>query len=947
MGQGKLISEPPTPIGGLRFRAMPRRFLICGALLLLPMAMLHPLWSCPTSAGEDDVVYYYPLRSMVAEQVGAGQWPAWNDREAAGVGLFADPQSGLFHPANLLFLFLPGKLAYSLSVFLAFAVAGGGAWLYLRRLGLAGPAAAFGSAAFMFSGFMVGHRVHLSVIQAAALLPWGMWSIELTRRSARSAFAAMTLIFALTLAAGHWATAVHMMLAWTAYLLLRGRPVGRAVLAAGAAAVMGTALMAPQIAATAGALSGTIRSAVPYVVAGENSFFPLCGVLAFFPFIMGSRTPNFFAQDWWGPWHLCEMLGYVGLITLPLAFAAMWRLCRKGKTQPADADPAAAQRRSLVRAWTVILIAAAVWALGYYLPTYRLVHMLPVLSVIRCPARMLLVIDLALATLAAVSIHALLTKPPAALRTTVRRATTAYLPLCMIVSLALLAALARLEGKWWSLAPLLSNAGAEGLREAIDFHSPAVWVPILLAAATGLAVWWFLRSPRRRAWTLTGLLLVDLFFITRFVDVPASGDPMPQPHNSPAAAWLRANAPPDEPYRIWGLSRSYHHRPAELLLPKACATLGIQTISYYGPFQPAEHPLLLGFRSWGENYEWAWLIRRNHLLSLFNVRYILAADPERRAVIESVRIPAGPPAQSGPELLAGDWQLTHAELEGNRLRLRRGLFSWGAQATQPVTLAGGRVYRISLDARAPEGAGNYLGAEYVPDSDDPASWWANPGTMRIDYERLGPGWRHFEWTFQAPVSVGDRGSFRVFTASEKAVEVRRVSLRRADWEAPINLGSRLEPGQPVYVDRTPDGLAPLRPGDPPVHIYENRLCLPRSFPVEEVLAFDDVGSVVEALRWRAGQFDLTRQALAVGSGRRAEEARFVSVSPDAPRLRGAQRAGANGMGTVVFGRDGEPSPAAGWPRGTSAQISALVVYLLMLAALAWRSLKNRPSQCDV
>jgi len=195
--------------------------------------------------------------------------------------------------------------------------------------------------------------------------------------------------------------------------------------------------------------------------------------------------------------------------------------------------------------------------------------------------------------------------------------------------------------------------------------------------------------------------------------------------------------------------------------------------------------------------------------------------------------------------------------------------------------------------------------------------------------------------------VADKGSFRVFTASEKAVEVRRVSLRRADWEAPINLGSRLEPGQPVYVDRTPEGLAPLRAGDPPVHIYENRLCLPRSFPVEEVVAFDDVDSVVEALRWRAGQFDLTRQALAVGSGWRREEARFLSVSPDAPSLRGAQRAGANGMGTVIFDRDGELPPAAGWPRGTLAQISALVVYLLILAALAWRSFKNRPSQCDV
>ena len=920
---------------------MLRRFLICGALLLLPIAMLQPLWSSPTSAGEDDVVYYYPLRMMVAEQVRAGQWPAWNDREAAGVGLFGDPQSGLFHPANLLFLLLPGKPAYSLSVFLAFSAAGAGAWLYLRRLGLAGQAAAFGSAAFMFSGFMVGHRVHLSVIQAAALLPWGMWSIELTRRSPRSAIAAMTLIFALTLAAGHWATAVHMMLAWAAYLLLRGRPLGRAVLAAGAAAVMGAALMAPQIAATAAALSGTIRSAVPYVVAGENSFFPLCGVLAFFPFIMGCRTPNFFPQNWWGPWHLCEMLGYVGLITLPLAFAAVWRLRRKRKTSPAEGDPAAAERRNLVRAWTWILIAAGVWALGYYLPTYRLVHMLPVLAVVRCPARMLLVIDLALATLAAVAIHTLLTRPPAALRLTVKRAATAYLPLCMLLSVLLLAALWILEGRWWSLAPLLSNAKTEGLRDSLDARSPAIWVPLALAVVTGAAAWWFLRSPARRAWLLTGLLLVDLFFIARFVDVPGRGDPMPDPHNSPASAWLRANAPPDEPYRVWGLSRNYHHRPAELLLPKACATLGFQTISYYGPFQPAEHPLLFGFRSWGENYEWAWLIRRNHLLSLFNVRYILAADPEWRAVIESVSIPRGAPAGNGPELLADDWQLRHAEQHGDHLRLRAPVFSWGAEATQPVRLTGGQVYRISLDARAPEGAGNSLSAEYVPNPDDPAFWWGNPSMLRIDYERLGPKWRHFEWTFQAPVSMGSKGLLRVFTASEKALEVRSVSLGRADWETPINLGARLQPGQPVYVDRTPEGLAPLRADDPPVHIYENLLCLPRSFPVEQVVRFEDVQAVIEALRWRAEEFDLARQALAVGAAQPRESARFMSVSPDSPRLQDVHRASANGMGTVILGGEADAPAAAGWRLGTLIQILALAVYLLMLTVFVWGGVKNR------
>ena len=44
------------------------------ALLILgaPPVMLYTLWSNPVSAGEDDVIYYYPLRKMVGEALREG-----------------------------------------------------------------------------------------------------------------------------------------------------------------------------------------------------------------------------------------------------------------------------------------------------------------------------------------------------------------------------------------------------------------------------------------------------------------------------------------------------------------------------------------------------------------------------------------------------------------------------------------------------------------------------------------------------------------------------------------------------------------------------------------------------------------------------------------------------------------------------------------------------------
>ncbi len=838
-----------------------RRFLIPALFLLLPMGMLYPLWTCPTSAGEDDVVYYWPMRMMVAEQVRAGNFPLWNEREAGGVALFADPQSGVFFPPNWMFGFLPPKLSYSLCIFLAFALAGGGAYLYMRRIGLALPAAVFGAVAFEFCGFMVGHRVHLGIIQSAAFLPWGLWAIEKVRTSGRAGFASMAPIFALTLAAGHWPTAINLVVVWLIYLLIRGRPIKRALVVGAAAAVIGSAVLAPQIIATASYIQQTIRSGVPYVVAGENSFFPLAGVLAFFPFIMGGRTPNFFSQQWWGPWHQCEMLGYVGLVTLTLASAAVWRLYRKRSVSPMS---------SMVKLWTWILIGAALWALGYYLPTYRLIHMIPIFGSVRCPARMLLVIDLALAVLAAIGIDALVRKPAADLGRTLRRAATRFLPVCMFGALVVLALAEMCDGGLFSIGQFLTiPAGADAhdiMAAALSPLSAAVYVPPALAVVTIVVVWWFTRLPRKRTWALTAMVIVDLFFIARFVDVPASGRPCPDPQHSPAAAWLKENAP-DEPFRIWGLSRSYHHRPAELLLPKTCAAMGFETISYYGPFQPGEHPLLFGFRSWGENYEWAWLIRRNHLLSLYNVRYILAADPEFCRVIESVQIPTEPASPDGPDLLGENWAESEnvAAQAGRVLTFRSPSFYSSASAAQDVVLEAGKVYRIVLDARAPKGAGNCIMAEYLTGSDDQAGYSVNPAMLRIDIERLTARWRHFEWTFRTPAgTAASKGTFRVKTSSDLPIEVRNVSLRRSSWSAPINLGGRLKPGDAVYINRTPAGLPPIQPGSPRVHIYENRLCLPRRFAVDDYVFFSDNEQVIEALRWDAEKFDLTRQVLLVG-----------------------------------------------------------------------------------
>ncbi len=523
--------------------SMRRRLLIPLVLIGLPMVVLYPLWTRPITAGEDDFVFYWPVRQIVADHLRSGQLPVWNPYMSGGVPLLADPQSAVLYPPHALFLVLPDTLAYSLCIFAVFATAGGGAYLYLRRIALAPAAAMFGAVAFMFCGFLAAHRAHLSMLEAAALLPWGLWCIEKLRSRAVSAFLWMVPVLFLALAAGHWPTVVQMTVVWLAYLLLRGRPIGRALLTAGAAAAVGLLLMGPQIAATASYLRHSVRADLPYMVVTENSFFPLCAALAFLPGIMCYRTPHFLPQGWWGPWHLCEMLGYVGLATMALAATAVWRLSRKPKAAPSGDEPANAPKPAdgllqvpgakpsdlapLVRAWIWILIGAGLWALGFYLPTYRLIYRIPVVGMVRCPARMLLAIDFALAALAAMTVHALAAGPPAKLARTARRWAGPYLLLCIVGFYGLLwLAAAVAERNGWLVSHLFSappGKAVPAMQAALHPLSSAVCVPVLAAVATAVAVRWFLRRPQRRAWVLVALVVADLLYVVRLIDGDAAG----------------------------------------------------------------------------------------------------------------------------------------------------------------------------------------------------------------------------------------------------------------------------------------------------------------------------------------------------------------------------------------------------------------------------------------
>jgi hypothetical protein len=155
--------------------------------------------------GYDAFVYFYPLRSYIAETVGRGHLPLWNPYLFAGSPYLANTQTAVFYPGTWLFAILDVPRAYALN-FLAHLWIGGMALYAFARvtLGSGRVGAVIGGAAFAFSGFMNGQAGHINQFSVAALLPAVCVLLDLSLRTAR-VWPCLGLVTGLTLQilAGH------------------------------------------------------------------------------------------------------------------------------------------------------------------------------------------------------------------------------------------------------------------------------------------------------------------------------------------------------------------------------------------------------------------------------------------------------------------------------------------------------------------------------------------------------------------------------------------------------------------------------------------------------------------------------------------------------------------------------------------------------------------------
>jgi hypothetical protein len=494
------------------------------------------------------LLQFYPWRWLAAQQIWEGRLPLWNPYLGNGAPLLANYQSAVFYPPNWIGL-LPGvPLDYSLGLVgvLHLAWAGLGMAAFGRALGLSTLGRAIAGLAFSLSGYLVARFSFLTIVAAAAWLPWLLWTVERMAQASDPSQAQantglgrlsnwiwplpnvpwlvpLSLMMAMQLLAGHAQTTFYSFgiaggwYAWRGYQCGRISGAVRHGLGFGVAAALAACLTAIQLLPTAELLRQSSRAdAAAYDFVMTYSFWPWRLITLFAPDAFGNPGHG----NYWGYGNYWEDAAYVGLLPLGLAALAVivWLVALRRPPEPSapvdhDAPPShlpaqpglAPHPLSHVPVLGLAAVISLLLALGQNTPIFPfLYHYVPTFNLFQAPARIMLGWITAIAVLAGIGAD-LWQQPQGAGRAWIRRGLTAALGVALAGGLA---------------APVMSRALAVGPASAhlvLQTAPRAVALAGLLAAgAFGL---WLIRPAAHAAgwWTLlaAGFVAADLGLAAR------------------------------------------------------------------------------------------------------------------------------------------------------------------------------------------------------------------------------------------------------------------------------------------------------------------------------------------------------------------------------------------------------------------------------------------------
>jgi hypothetical protein len=379
-----------------------------------------------------------------------GEFADWNPHIQMGVPIHGNAQAGLFYPPNWLVSLLGAERSLSWMMVGHMWWAALGSFVLLRHLRLGFCAAVFGGVVTAGAPYAVAHLAegHYAQICVFAWLPWICWRFERFLASDGRHWKLLSILVAITFFAGHVQELYYLMLLLTGCVIcrcIRGRRsqenqnaksllIHWCLMAAVSGALVAIDLIPILLNNQATARSGKL----PIELSGNGLTLAHLKMLVH-PMSFGGPE-NLDAPEgfYW------KNLVYFGVINLALAIVAILTLKSSKHT---------ARSR-----WLWMAVVAVAFAFGKNSPMFQAAyHGVPMIGSFRVPARVLFIVSLMLAWLAALQIDACSRRKSA---TPEDAGTSSKLGLALSVTLTLLA----LGELAWHANRVLATISPQGWR---------------------------------------------------------------------------------------------------------------------------------------------------------------------------------------------------------------------------------------------------------------------------------------------------------------------------------------------------------------------------------------------------------------------------------------------------------------------------------------------------
>ncbi|MCX6794202.1 MAG: YfhO family protein [Candidatus Gottesmanbacteria bacterium] len=543
----------------------------------------------------DPIRQQIPWRKLVVDSLKQGKLPSWNPYSFAGTPLLGNIQAGALYPMNILFLFMPFYIAWTILIIIQPILAALFLYLYLRNKKILPFVAVFAGVVWAFCGFAIAWLTWGTIVQTVLWLPLMLLAIDkiLDSNGKKTKICWAVLLSAssvFALFAGHAQVALYIFVFAGAYGIfgtwntMPRKSVWWIVIAATVAAVISSIQWIPVIRLISH--SSRITDAAAWLK--EGWFLPWQHLAQFV-------APDFFGNpatlNYWGVWNYGEFIGYIGILPLLLSIFAI-----------------VTRRDRLTKFFTVSI--GIVFLLLLPTPIAKLPYQfhLPIISSLQ-PTRFMVLIDICLVILAGLGLDAYLKKPNKKILFGI-----AFIGI-VIVGL-------------WIYATRVPG---------MDVSKRNLMLPsVLWAASSSLLLLGFVFKKRWNTLFVLLIISVTMFDLFRFGWKFTPFTPMEYFFPSTQAIVFLQSQP--KPFRVMSLDN-------RILPPNTAAYYGIESVEGYDPLYNARYEEFIAALNrqkpdiappFGFNRIITLSTVNSRLLPLLNVKYILSLDDLKGTGLEFV-----------------------------------------------------------------------------------------------------------------------------------------------------------------------------------------------------------------------------------------------------------------------------------------------------------------------